>query len=161
MTNDFSENNTFGSTQPHININTQYVKDLSFESPGAPASIFNNNASPKVEINLDLAATALSEEAFEVELKITITAKGEESVLFLTELTYAGVFTLHNISESEREAILFVHCPSILFPYARRVVSDVTRDGGFQPLMIAPVDFAALYAQKKQATFEDVNENFQ
>ena len=86
---------------------------------------------------------------YEVALKITAKATSESNVLFITELSYAGLFTLNNVNEEQKELVLLIHCPTILFPFARRVLADATRDGGFQPLMLEPIDFAALYQQRK------------
>jgi len=91
----------------------------------------------------------LPDSVYEVTLQITTKASVEADSLFVVELAYAGLFTLTNIPEDQRELVLLIHCPSILFPFARRVLSDATRDGGFQPLMLDPIDFSALYQQRK------------
>lgn len=132
-----------------VAINGQYVKDLSFENPNAPMSLTQQKSAPKIEVNLNLEAKAMPENVFEVTLQITAKATSDESNLFVVELAYAGLFTLTNIPEDQKELVLLIHCPSILFPFARRVLSDATRDGGFQPLMLDPIDFAALYQQRK------------
>ena len=145
------DNNTPGS---RIAINAQYVKDLSFESPNAPQSLVGIKTAPKIDLKLDLAATPLSETTFEIALTIKAAADTEEQNLFLVELCYAGVFTLENVPAEQQEFLLLAYCPSLLFPFARRVIADATRDGGFQPLMIDPIDFAVLYAQRKQEATE-------
>ena len=132
-----------------VAINGQYVKDLSFENPNAPFSLTQQASAPKIEVNLNLEAKSLPDNVFEVAMQITAKASVEENSLFVAELTYAGLFTLINVPEDQKEMILLIHCPSILFPFARRVLSDATRDGGFQPLMLDPIDFAALYQQRK------------
>jgi preprotein translocase subunit SecB len=132
-----------------VAINGQYVKDLSFENPNAPMSLVQPKTAPKIEVNLNLEAKAMPDNVFEVTLQITAKASAEENSLFVVELAYAGLFTLTNIPDDQRELVLLIHCPSILFPFARRVLSDATRDGGFQPLMLDPIDFAALYQQRK------------
>lgn len=137
------------TSAPSVAINAQYVKDLSFENPGAPASLVAQKEAPKIEIALNLEAKAIQADAHEVTLQITATAKTGESTLFVVELSYAGLFTLANIPQDQKEMILLIHCPTILFPFARRVLSDATRDGGFQPLMLEPIDFAGLYQQRK------------
>jgi preprotein translocase subunit SecB len=142
----FEQNNNQNS---QIAINVQYVKDLSFENPNAPMSLTSIKEQPKVDLNLDIEAHKLQENVYEVVLEIKSSVKVGESNIFAVDLKYAGVFTLVNIPEDQVEALLFVHCPSILFPFARRVVADVTRDGGFQPLMIDPIDFFALYQKRK------------
>ncbi len=134
---------------PSVAINGQYVKDLSFENPNAPMSLVPPKPAPKIEVNLNLEAKGMPENVYEVTLQITAKATSEENALFVVELAYAGLFTLNNIPEDQKELILLIHCPSILFPFARRVLSDATRDGGFQPLMLDPIDFAALYQQRK------------
>jgi preprotein translocase subunit SecB len=147
-----SENSTPANQQtsaPSVAINAQYVKDLSFENPGAPATLVAQKEAPKIEIALNLEAKAIQADAHEVTLQITATAKAGETALFVVELSYAGLFTLANIPQDQKEMILLIHCPTILFPFARRVLSDATRDGGFQPLMLEPIDFAGLYQQRK------------
>jgi preprotein translocase subunit SecB len=133
---------------PSVGINGQYIKDLSFENPKSPES-FTKSSTPQIEVSLNLEAAAMANDTYEVTLKISTTAKVEESVLFVAELAYAGLFTLTNIPEDQKELILLIHCPSLLFPFARRIISDVTRDGGFQPLLLDPIDFAGLYQQRK------------
>lgn len=137
------------SAAPSVAINAQYVKDLSFENPNAPISLTPQNEAPKIEVSLNLEAKALPNDVHEVTLQITANAKAAESQLFLVELSYSGLFTLNNIPADQKELILLIHCPTILFPFARRILSDATRDGGFQPLMLEPIDFAALYQQRR------------
>jgi len=134
---------------PSVVINGQYVKDLSFENPNAPFSLAQQKVAPKIEVNLNLEASAMPDNVYEVKIQITAKASAEETNLFVVELSYAGLFTLTNIPEDQRELVLLIHCPTILFPFARRILADATRDGGFQPLMLDPVDFAALYQQRK------------
>ena len=134
---------------PSVAINGQYVKDLSFENPNAPVSLTQQKNAPKIEVALNLEAKAMQDNIYEVTLQITAKASAEADSLFVVELAYAGLFTLVNIAEDQKELVLLIHCPSILFPFARRVLADATRDGGFQPLMLDPIDFAALYQQRK------------
>ena len=120
-----------------------YIKDLSFENPGAAAEI---NQRPQIDLAVDLNAKRLENEIFEVELKIRVDAKNEGKALFLLEVAYAGVFQLRNIPDTAtQQAILLIQAPHMLFPFVRRIVSDVVRDGGMPPLMIEPIDFMALY----------------
>jgi preprotein translocase subunit SecB len=136
---------------PHISVNAQYIKDFSFESPGAPQTLVGLEEAPQIELSLDLNVQKMPEEGyFEVELSINAKALAKEKTLFLVDLKYAGIFCLINIPEEQIQMLLAVHCPSIIFPYARKIVSDVTQDGGFQPLMIDPVDFGILYNKKMQ-----------
>jgi len=151
------EKETANTTQPRFHVTGQYVKDLSFENPRAPQSLIANDDKPKIEVNVDLAATKLRDELFEVVLKINVKAAAKDENLFLAELSYAGLFTLQNIPEERLQQILFVDCPFMLFPYARRIISDTTRDGGFPPLMLEPIDFFAMYRKRAEAQAEAAN----
>lgn len=133
---------------PRISIEAQYIKDLSFENPNAPGSL--QGKQPQIDMALDLQVKRIEEkkDIFEVCLNIHAKANHEEETMFEVELMYAGIFTLFNFNENERKAVLGVHCPALLFPYARQIISDLTQSGGFQPLMIDPIDFGALYASK-------------
>lgn len=136
--------------QPQVMINAQYVKDLSFESPNAPASLVGFKTAPTIELSVDINVQKITEVEHEIVLNINAKAKHEDSDIFVVELQYAGLFTISDIpDEAQKEHILLIYCPSLIFPFARRVIADVTRDGGFQPLMIAPIDFATLYMQHK------------
>lgn len=138
------------TTQPQVMINAQYVKDLSFESPKAPASLAGFKNAPEIELSVDINVQKVTENDLEVALLINATAKYENEKIFIVELKYAGLFSVLNMpDDAQKEQVLLIYCPSILFPFARRIISDVTRDGGFQPLMIAPIDFASLYMQHK------------
>lgn len=133
---------------PHIAVNAQYIKDFSFESPGAPTSLVNVK-NPQIDLSLDLNITKLTEENFfEVEIAIEAKASHEKQTLFMADLKYAGVFHLINIADDQQQALLAIHCPAMIFPFARKIIADVTQDGGFQPLMIDPIDFGALYHKK-------------
>ena len=134
---------------PAVAISGQYVKDLSFENPNAPASLAPQKETPKIDISLNLEAKGFKDDVYEVTLQVTAKASAEGNVLFVAELAYSGLFTLSNVSDEQKELVLLIHCPTILFPFARRVLADTTRDGGFQPLMLEPIDFAALYQQRK------------
>lgn len=148
-----TEPNTTPATSMPLQINAQYIKDFSFENPRAPASLRPQSAQPRIDVNVDVQASKVSkdEEMFEVILKITATAKVEEDPLFLADLTYAGLFTLQAMDDESLHAMLLVECPRLLFPFARAIVADATRDGGFPPLLIQPVDFASMYRQSKEA----------
>lgn len=136
---------------PRFHVTGQYVKDLSFENPRAPQSLAISDDKPKIEVNIDLNASKLREDLYEVVLKIGVKANAKNETLFLTDLSYAGLFTLQNIPEDRIQQILFVDCPFVLFPYARRIISDATRDGGFPPLMLEPIDFFAMYRKRMEA----------
>ena len=127
-------------------FNAQYIKDLSFENPGAPAGLTER---PQIEFGIDVQARRGDDLHFEVELKLRVHAKAQDSrQLFLLELAYAGLFRLQNIPEEAMQPILLIQAPHMLFPFARRIIADVVRDGGMPPLMIEPIDFVALYQAK-------------
>lgn len=144
--NEATNNNE--SAHRQIVINAQYVKDLSFENPSAPQSLVGKGETPKIDVSVDIKVTGLEANAYEVNLIISATAKTKGNTLFVTELSYAGIFSIE-VPEAEKEALLMIYCPGMLFPYARRIISDATRDGGFPPLMLDPIDFAALFQQHK------------
>jgi preprotein translocase subunit SecB len=130
---------------PRVQIIGQYVKDLSFENPGAPLTLTSR---PQIDLGVDLQARRLDPERFEVELKLRVSAKLEDKTAFMLELVYAGLFLIVSAPEELLQPILLIDGPHILFPFARRIVADVIRDGGMPPLMIEPIDFAALYRAK-------------
>jgi len=137
------------SKAPHIAVSAQYIKDISFENPNAPAILATHNKQPNIDLSLDLKTKKMPEEDhYEVEISITAKVIVEEDILFLIDLKYAGVFHLINIPQEQVEIMLAVHCPAIIFPYARRIISNTTQDGGFYPLSIDPVDFGMLYSKK-------------
>ncbi|HVV28928.1 MAG TPA: protein-export chaperone SecB [Rhizomicrobium sp.] len=137
---------------PNLQVVAQFVKDLSFENPGAATELSQR---PQIELAVDLNAKRVAEqELFEVELKIRVNATNEGKPLFLLEVAYAGIFRLQNVPDvATQQAILLIQAPHMLFPFVRRIVADVVRDGGMPPLMIEPIDFLALYqARVAQAT---------
>ena len=135
---------------PRLQINAQYVKDFSFENPNAPASLGQQGGQPQIQVGVDVGARGYGEGRYEVELKITANAKREDKVAFVCELVYAGLFTLHNVDEPQTRMVCLIECPRMLFPFARRVIADATRDGGFPPLLLDPIDFAALFRQQAE-----------
>jgi preprotein translocase subunit SecB len=155
-----------GQTAPPLVVNAQYVKDLSFEVPGAPQIYSTLRNPPQVAVNLDVQVKRLSEEqlVFEVTLVARVEAtkaaepgtasslNGSEaaSIVFLAELSYAGIFTLNGIPDNQIEPVLVVEGPRLLFPFARNILADVTRDGGFPPVLLGPIDFLALWHARRQ-----------
>ena len=135
--------------RPQLGIRAQYVKDLSFENPSAPGRPAEAERSPDISVNVQVEARRLDETTFEVTLQITVNARHEEKPTFLVELSYAGLFTFIGIPQDAIEVALLVECPRLIFPFARRIVADVTRDGGFPPLLLAPIDFLALYRDRQ------------
>lgn len=131
--------------QPPLTINSQYIKDLSFEVPGAP-QIFGQlqNQTPDITINVNVQATPLGGNAYEVVLHARAECKAAEATAFIAELAYGGVFTLH-VPQEHLRPVLLIECPRILFPFARHILANTTREGGFLPLMLGPIDFVAMY----------------
>lgn len=141
--------------QPQVGIIAQYMKDLSFENPNAPRS-FQSTSQPQIEVNVNVQASRQGEDLFEVDLKIEVTAKADGQTGFIVDLLYSGLFGLRNIPDEALEPFLVVEAPRILFPFARRIIADATRDGGFPPLLLEPIDFATLYMAQRQAQLGDL-----
>lgn len=133
---------------PGIHVLGQYIKDLSFENPNAPNSVRPSDKAPSLNVNVNVNARQHSEAEFEVELKLDAKATRNEEALFIVEVSYAGLFQVRNVPKEHLQPILLIECARLLFPFARQVIADATRQGGFPPLMIDPVDFAALYRQR-------------
>lgn len=133
---------------PQINIIAQYIKDFSFENPKAPDSLRPREGGPNISINVNVNANPMSETDFEVDLKLESKATHDDDVLFNVELAYSGIFRLANVPKEHLHPLIMIECPRLLFPFARQIVASATRDGGFPPLLIDPVDFAALYRQR-------------
>jgi preprotein translocase subunit SecB len=133
---------------PQINVLGQYIKDLSFENPGSPQNLRNPGSNPNVQINFNVGAQPLGDDVYEVAVSIESSAKTDENVLYTLELVYAGGFRLKNLPQQALQPVLFIECPALLFPFVRRIVADLTREGGFPPLLIDPIDFASLYRQR-------------
>jgi preprotein translocase subunit SecB len=128
-------------------ILAQYVKDLSFESPGAPDTLQGPGDNPQLKVGVNVNAGPRGEEVYEVVLNFEAHARSDAGVIYNVEIAYGGLFRLRNIPQNALQPVLFVDCPAILFPFVRRVLADVVRDGGFPPLMLDPIDFGRLYTQ--------------
>jgi preprotein translocase subunit SecB len=137
-----------GAAGPSLTILAQYTKDLSFENPGAPRSLQARENAPDININVNVNANPLSESDFDVVLTLNAEAKDGERVLFHTELVYGGVFRVVGFPQEHMLPLLFIECPRLLFPFARQIIADITRNGGFPPLMIDPIDFAQMFSQR-------------
>jgi preprotein translocase subunit SecB len=143
--------------QPGIRILTQYIRDLSFENPRAPESLRAGGPPPQIDLSVELNAQAREGGLFEVELKLTAGAVRDGEAVFQAELVYAGLFQIVATEPEEMEQVLMIECPRYLFPFARRTLADVSAEGGFPPLMLEPLDFAAIYyARKAQAEGQTV-----
>ncbi len=136
---------------PQIGIQSQYVKDLSFENPGAPGSLVAAAKAPEIQVNVEVQARPLQNDSYEVALHITASGKNGQTTLFMVDLTYGAVCRVIGVPQESLQPVLLVECPRMLFPFARRILSDATRDGGFPPLMLNPIDFMALYRQQQQS----------
>lgn len=143
--------------QQQINIHAQYVKDLSFESPSAPECFVQSLGQPDVQIGVNVTAQRVNDSLFEVVLKLMATAKAEDRTLFIAELAYGGLISATGMQDDELQPLMMVEGPRLLFPFARAIMSDVTRDGGFLPLNLNPIDFVALY--KSNLTSSEKSEN--
>lgn len=138
-----------GETGPQLRVLTQYIKDLSFENPNAPRTVGPLPEQPQIAVRVDVSAQRLGETEFEVTISLNAEAKIQDELMFLIELDYCGLFRLVNVPEDQFEPVLLIECPRMLFPFARRIIADATRDGGFPPLLIDPVDFVGLYQQRR------------
>lgn len=130
---------------PQMQIRTQFIRSLEFKNPGAMQTF---EAAPTVNVNIHVDAAKSDEENFLVGLRIEASAKAGETDVYSVKLDYAGLFKLTNVEPRSLEPILLIECPRILFPFARRIVADTARDGGYSPLLLDPVDFVALYRQE-------------
>lgn len=128
-----------------LSILVQFVKDLSFESPNAPTSLQGPGENPQLQINVNVNVNGHGNDIFEVDLQLEANAKSDTGVIYNIELVYGGMFRILGFAEEDLHRLLFIDCPTILFPFARRIVSDMTRDGAFPPLNLDPIDFNGLY----------------
>lgn len=131
-----------------IAINNQYIKDFSFESPNAPQIFTQLSAMPSLNVGVNVQTRALAENVYEVMLSLKLDAVAEGKKAFLAELAYGGVFTVPAVTEESLKFILLVEAPRLLFPFARNIIANAVRDGGFPPLLINPIDFTALYQER-------------
>lgn len=146
-----TENNSESALPPLV-VNGQYVKDLSFEVPGAPAIFAEmQGQNPNIPIHVDINAQQLHENTYEVALHLKVEARlNDNRPVFIVELVYGGIFTV-NVAPEHVQAMLLIECPRLLFPFARTIIADMTRDGGFPPLMIQPIDFVQLFRSRMEA----------
>jgi len=133
---------------PLLRILAQYTKDVSFENPNAPDSLRQGLQNPAIELNVEVKGAPMDDNTAEVTLMITAQAMRDQDVAFICELEYSGLFAFANVPPDQIQALILIECPRMLFPFARKIMSDLTQDGGFPPLMLEPLDFAALYRQQ-------------
>ena len=131
-----------------LSVLAQYIKDLSFESPGAPQSLRAREKPPGIAINVNVGANGISDKEFDVQLTLNAKATSDAEVLFNVELLYGGVFRIEGFPQEHMLPLLFIECPRLLFPFARQIVADATRNGGFPPLMLDPIDFGQMFQRK-------------
>jgi preprotein translocase subunit SecB len=134
-------------TMPQVGMISQYVKDLSFENPNAPA-VYQWQSQPSIDVQFNIGAATVGEDVHEVSLKIEVTASADGQTAFAVEILYAGLFAIRNVPEEQMQPFLLAEAPRLLFPFARRVVADAIRDGGFPPLVLDPIDFGSLYMER-------------
>jgi preprotein translocase subunit SecB len=136
---------------PGIRILAQFIRDLSFENPRAPDSLRGGQAQPQIDLGVELNARGRTDGLFEVDLKLTTTAARDGETVFQMELVYGGLFAVTGVPEADIEPVLLIECPRYLFPFARRLIADLTAEGGYPPFLLEPLDFAAVYAARQGA----------
>ena len=136
--------------QPQVTLHTQYIKDLSFESPSSPDVFLKQAGQPNVDISVNVRTTPLENNHFEVILKLVAAAKNDEQTIFIVDLSYAGVASSNVTDENVLHPLISIEGPRLLFPFARAIIANLTREGGFMPLNLSPIDFLGLYQQNMQ-----------
>ena len=137
-------------TEAQFSVLAQYIKDMSVENPNAP-QVYQWEAQPNLDVQFNLNAQKLSDDVHEVEIKIQVTARSDNGVHFVVDLTYAGIFGVRNFPEESLGPVLLVEAPRLLFPFARQVVSEAVTNTGFPPLLLEPIDFGGAYLQQAEA----------
>lgn len=134
---------------PGIRILAQFIRDLSFENPRAPETLRGGAAQPQIDLGVEMNARGREDGLFEVDLKLSARAQRDDGPLFVVELLYGGVFQIGGVPAEEIEPVLLIECPRYLFPFARRIIADVSSEGGYPPFLLDPIDFAGVYAARK------------
>jgi preprotein translocase subunit SecB len=142
------------TAQIQVRIINQYIKDLSFENPNIERFVAGPGSNPNLKLEITVNAQRLDEKIFESAITMKAQATNETGIIYDLECIYAGMFQVEGLAEAQLEPFLLIHCPTLIFPFQRRLVADITREGGFPPLLIDPIDFGALYAQKRQGGTE-------
>jgi preprotein translocase subunit SecB len=138
-----------GGEPPGIRILAQFVRDFSFENPRAPEVLRAGAAQPQIDLGVEMNARGRDDGLFEVDLKLSAKASRDDGALFVVELLYGGLFQITGVGAEDMEPVLLIECPRYLFPFARRIISDITTEGGFPPFLLDPIDFAGVYAARK------------
>jgi preprotein translocase subunit SecB len=141
---------------PGIRILAQFVRDFSFENPRAPEALRAGAAQPQIDLGVEMNARGREDGLFEVDLKLSARASRDDGALFVIELLYGGVFQITGVGAEDIEPVLLIECPRYLFPFARRIIADITAEGGFPPFMLDPIDFAGVYAARKAEEAQQV-----
>ncbi len=132
---------------PHLRVLAQYVKDLSFENPMAAGSMRAYEQQPVIDMGVEVKSRPIGDtgDVFEVDLRINVQAKRDDTAMFLADLTYSGLFQFMSVTPEDIEPLLWIECPRLLFPFSRQILAEITREGGYPPLLINPIDFTPLY----------------
>jgi len=138
-----------GAEAPGIRILAQFVRDFSFENPRAPEALRAGAAQPQIDLGVEMNARGRDDGFYEVDLKLSAKASRDDGPLFVVELLYGGLFQITGVPAQDMEPVLLIECPRYLFPFARRIISDITSEGGFPPFLLDPIDFAGVYASRK------------
>jgi preprotein translocase subunit SecB len=149
------ENPALGGQGPGIRILAQFVRDFSFENPRVPESL-RGGEQPQIDLGVEMNARGRDDGFFEVDLKLSAKAAREDGPVFVVELVYGGVFQIEGVAAEDVEPVLLIECPRFLFPFARRVIADITSEGGYPPFLLDPIDFAGVYAARKAQENEQV-----
>ncbi|HEX3366267.1 protein-export chaperone SecB [Phenylobacterium sp.] len=142
--------------QPGIRILAQFIRDLSFENPRAPEALRGGAAQPQIDLGVEMNARGREDGFFEVDLKLSAKANREDGPVFVVELLYGGVFQITGVTAEDMEPVLLIECPRYLFPFARKIIADVTADGGYPPFMLDPIDFAGVYTARKAQSDQQI-----
>jgi preprotein translocase subunit SecB len=140
-----------GGQPVQVRMISQYIKDLSFENPNVARFLSGTGDSPNLRLEVTVNAQKLGDNIFESAITLTAQASVEAGVIYDLENVYAGLFQVEGLPENQLEPFLLIHCPTLIFPFQRRLVADITREGGFPPLLLDPIDFGTLFAQKNMA----------
>lgn len=135
--------------QPGIRILAQFIRDLSFENPRAPETLRGGQIQPQIDLGVEMNARGREDGFFEVDLKLSAKAQRDDGPVFVVELLYGGVFQISGVPAEDVEPVLLIECPRYLFPFARRIIAEVTSEGGFPPFLLDPIDFAGVYTARK------------
>jgi preprotein translocase subunit SecB len=161
MSDQNNANNQQQTEAPIFRLQKMYIKDLSFENPNAPAVFTTQQANPKVDVNMGLKNKKVDDDHYEVVLSVTanVTNSADDKTLFIVEIEHGGVFMLKNIPAEHMPMVLAVDCPTMLFPFTRQIMSQLTVDGGFVPFLMEPVNFLGLYQNAQQRNQQEAQQS--